>query len=301
MDDAGVGDDHAGAVAGPGDRARAFGKGFRALRPRGWGEAVQGLKAERIEAEGNTGDRRLDMVAVDVAHDRRGGVRRARRGVDQDRNAVVQPDVFQKMGDGLAAVAGQTRAIGALRAGEDDMQAVGAAVEVFERKLIGGVRIGEIDAAENGPAAGRAAQGARRLDLRARVERGDGGAVIGFGDELVEGAALQRLIDELEPLIFGRLWKNPGDGSLIGAHLDLTPHVSRAFCHEAPPQGSGRCAATAIRQGRSDPWALFSAPKPVTKAHRPRWAGKRRRESRLPASMRRVQPTAREGPRPAGP
>ncbi len=77
------------------------------------------------------------------------------------------------MGDRVIVVAGQAGAIGALRAGENKMQSVGAAFEILERETVCGVRVGKIDARENRPAAGRFAQGARDGGARAGVERRD--------------------------------------------------------------------------------------------------------------------------------
>ncbi len=250
MDHPRVRDRDAGAVARAGDAPGFIGETLRLLRPGRGREAMQGLQPERIEAEGNARDGGFDVLAVDVAQDGARRVGRARRRLDDDRYAVVEADVGEETGDRLVTVVGQARATGALRAGEDDVQAVGAAFEVLERQPVGGVGVGEVDAAEDRPAAGGAAQRARPGGCRARIERGDGRAVIGLRDEPVEGAALQRLVDKLAPLLFGRLWKNPGDGCLVGAHLDLTPRVCAPFAmkrrlKEAGPPPQFRAAGGA--------------------------------------------------------
>ena len=97
-------------------------------RPRAGGETVQSLQAERIESKGDTGDRGINMLAVEQTDHRRRGLRRGGRGFDDDRDAVVQPDVFENLGESGCAVVGQTAALGALRSGEDKMKAVGAAL-----------------------------------------------------------------------------------------------------------------------------------------------------------------------------
>ena len=217
MDDAGVRRHGSARKAGLGgalgaQRETLGALALGALAPRRRRESVPKLRAQRIEAEGNTGERGLDVILVDQPHDRLGGVRRARRIFDHHRDAVVQPNLVQDMRQRGVAVVFKRRAIGALRAGENKMQTVGAALEIFERLdvggvQVGGVQVGEVDAGENGPAAWIYAQSARAGRLGAPIERVNRRAVVGLGDEPLESSAFQRAFDAFAPLVFTRLGK----------------------------------------------------------------------------------------------
>ena len=103
-----------------------------------------------------------------------------------------------------SSVGGETVAIGADRAGEDEREPGRAVFEIVQRLGIGRRRIGMVDALDDRP---RRAGCAPRHRLRVRlavVERLDGEPVIGPGDEpLVERRALEHAFDQLAPLLAG--------------------------------------------------------------------------------------------------
>ena len=84
------------------------------------------------------------------------------------------------MRDGLVAVAQEAVAIGSLRAGENEVQAVGAALQIFERETIRRIRIREVDARKDGPSAIRFAQRPGAGRLRRRIEGSKFNSVVGL-------------------------------------------------------------------------------------------------------------------------
>ena len=155
------------------------------------------------------------MILVDEPHDRLGGVRRARRILDHDGNAVIETHFVEDMRQSGVAVVVERRAVSPLRPGENEVQTVGAAFEILERLGVGGFRIGDVDAGEDGPAAGIDAQRAWAGRLGAPIERIDRRAVVGLGDELVESSALQGAFDGFAPLVFAGLGKTSRQGFIL--------------------------------------------------------------------------------------
>ena len=257
---------------------------------------MQRLRAERIEAEGDAGDRRLDMVAVDEAHERLRGVRRARRGVDRQRNAVVEADIGEQ-DERWRRRCRRSRpaAIGAVRAGEDEMQSVGAAVEVVERKRLATSASATSTRARMAqrPGVWRRARGAATCG--ARVERGDGERRHrSWRRACRRSAPFSARSTSLRHCSSVACGKTPASAVSCRVICDLSPSMFRApFAHEArrrsPPQI--RRAARAR--------ALFSRPNALTKCRLARAGRERRwRESRWPAvDAPRSTPTARECPR----
>ena len=113
------------------------------------------------------------------------------------------------------AVVVERRAVSSLRPSENEVQTVGAAFEILERLGVGGFRIGDVDAGEDGPAAGIDAQRAWAGRLGAPIERIDRRAVVGLGDELVESSALQGAFDGFAPLVFAGLGKTSRQGFIL--------------------------------------------------------------------------------------
>jgi hypothetical protein len=94
-------------------------------------------------------------------------------------------------------------------------QRIGTAFEIGNRQLIGLCRIGMIHTLRDAPAAGLLARN-RRGFLRLRIERLNGDAVMAAGDELLlEVGALQHALDQLEPLLAGRLRKIGGEREIV--------------------------------------------------------------------------------------
>ncbi len=176
-------------------------------------------------------------------------------------NAVVETNIGERMGDRVIVVAGETSAIGADRAGEDEMQSVGAAVEIVQRQAVGDVGVGDVDAREYGPAPGVRPQGRDGRTCGVGIERLDGETIIGPGDERFEGRALERALDESAPLGFRGLWKSTRQRRLLSRHVRRRPPLFRAaFSHEP------------VRRATANPpiaeRALFSGPNALTSADR---------------------------------
>ena len=200
------------------------------------------------------------MLAIEKADDRRCGIGGARRIFQNRRNAVIEPDSVEQLCDGPVVVVRQTSAISALRPRESEVQPVGAAFQIVQCETIRRSGVIEIDAGHDRPATGRLAQGARPRSSGPRIERSKRETIIGSGDELVGGRALQGAVDRLSPLVIGRLWKNSGQGRVFYSHVVHSKSRLRSanFLHEA----SARVTSIVTLAGGR---ALFSAPKAVTK------------------------------------
>ncbi len=199
------------------------------------------------------------MLAVDETHERLRGARRARRRVERQRNAVVEANIGERVSDRVIVVADEPPAVGADRAGEDEMQSVGAAVEVLQSQAVGGVSVGDVDARENRPAAGVFAQDREGRTSGAGVDGLKGKPVIALGDERFEGRAFERPLNKGAPLRVGGLRKDPRQRRLLSRHFRCRPPLFRAaFSHEA----LRRATANPPRARR----ALFSRPNALTSA-----------------------------------
>ena len=112
-------------------------------------------RADRIEAEGDVDCFRRDAAARDQRCE--AGRLTFAVGPEIELEALRSGELHALEGfpcKSRRIGLGETEAIGARSAGEDDLQTVGAVGEVVERQVVGGGGIGMVEASENLPGAG---------------------------------------------------------------------------------------------------------------------------------------------------
>ena len=115
--------------------------------------------------------------------------------------------------------------MGAIGAGEHECQPRRAVLQIVQRLRVGSLRIGMIDPLHDLPGRSRSAACDRRSTLSAAVNRIDLQPVGCLADQFLERRALQHPVDQLAPVLVGRLRKLRGQCQLVSlghpAHYSL--------------------------------------------------------------------------------
>jgi hypothetical protein len=201
----------------PGEAARQqCGDGLaqprRHTRPVPWHSPQRREACDRIEAEV---DRHLRRIELAPLHQRRNHqcIEPARRGGIEAQPDQIDMHARQRRVEISDGVAGEAVAPRGAAAGEHQRQRIRPALEVLAGLRGGSVGIGMIDPRRHAPAAcGIGARHQSRVTAR-RMQRLDGDAVMGAGDQLLlEVRALQNRIDADAPVGFGNPGESIGEG-----------------------------------------------------------------------------------------
>ena len=200
-----------------GDRERALeahrGEAFDRARDRGHDllpavgtGAPHRAGPERVEPEADVAGGGIDAFALDVFGDVNGGHPRLRADLKLDADAGVEIDAVENLRDRLRRRI-EPETMGAIGAGEHQCQPGRAVLQIVQRLRVGRFRIGMIDPLHDLPGRSRGAAGDRRGAFRAAIDRIDLQPVGRLADQFLERRALQHPVDQLAPVLVGRLRK----------------------------------------------------------------------------------------------
>ena len=190
-----------------GDRGHDLGPAIGAGAPHRAG-------SERIEPEADVAGRGVEALALDVFGEVNGGHPRLRADLKLDADAGVEIDAVEDLRDRLRRRI-QPETVGAIGAGEHQRQPGRAVLQIVQRLRVGGLCVGMIDPLHDLPGRGRGAAGDRRGAFRAAVDRVDLQPVGRLADQFLERRALQHPVDQLAPVLIGRLRKFRGQCQLV--------------------------------------------------------------------------------------
>ena len=210
---------------------------------------------ERIQPEADVAGGGIDAFALDVFGDVNGRHSRLRADLKLDADAGIEINAVENLRDRLCRRI-EPKTVGAIGAGEHERQPCRAVLQIVQRLRVGRLRIGMIDPLHDLPGRGRGAAGDRRSTLRAAIDRIDLQPVGRLADQFLERRALQHPVDQLAPVLVGRLRKLRGQCQLVshwssgplfpGRRLDLAGN-----CHGAAAKPNGCFGSFRVNRGRA--------------------------------------------------
>ena len=169
---------------------------------------------ERVETEADIAGGGIDAFALDVFGDVNGGHSRLRTDLKLDADAGVEIDAVENLRDRLRRRI-QPKPVGAIGAGEHERQPRRAVLQIVQRLRVGRLRIGMIDPLHDLPGRSRSTAGDRRSTLGTAIDRIDLQPVGRLADQFLERRALQHPVDQLAPVLVGRLRKLRGQCQFV--------------------------------------------------------------------------------------
>ena len=169
---------------------------------------------ERVEPEADVAGGGIDAFALDIFGDVNGGHSRLRADLKLDADAGVEIDAVENLRDRLCRRI-EPETMGAIGAGEHERQPRRAVLQIVQRLRVGCLGIGMIDPLHDLPGRGRRTAGDRRGSFRAAIDRIDLQPVGRLADQFLERRALQHPVDQLAPVLVGRLRKLRGQCQFV--------------------------------------------------------------------------------------
>ena len=153
-----------------------------------------------------------------------GGHPRLRADLKLDADPGVEINTVENLRDRLRRRI-EPKTMGAIGAGEHECQPGRAVLQVVQRLRVGRFCVRVIDPLHDLPGRSRSTAGDRRGTLRAAVDRIDLQPIGRLADQFLEWRALQHPVDQLAPVLVGRLRKFRGQCQLVSighpAHYSL--------------------------------------------------------------------------------